>query len=34
MLFCGMSIGYRDPEHPVNQLETEREPLDVWARFL
>ncbi len=34
MLFCGMSIGYKDPEHPVNQLVTEREPLETWAHFL
>ena len=34
MLFCGMSIGYQDPKHPVNQLDTERERLDVWAHFL
>lgn len=34
MLFCGMAIGYRDPNHPVNQLVSDREPLEVWATFV
>ena len=34
MLFCGMAIGYKDPEQPVNTLVSDREPLDVWATFL
>jgi len=34
MLFCGMAIGYRDPDHPVNQLVSEREPLSTWATFV
>ena len=34
MLFCGMAIGYRDPDHPVNQLVSDREPLSVWAKFV
>jgi nitroreductase len=33
MLFTGMSIGYRDPSHPVNTLRTRRAPLDSFARF-
>ena len=33
MVFCGMSIGYRDPRHPVNELRAARAPLDEWARF-
>lgn len=33
MLFSGMSIGYRDPAHPVNELIVTRAPLDEWARF-
>lgn len=33
MLFSGMSIGYRDPSHPVNELVSDRAPLDEWARF-
>jgi hypothetical protein len=28
MLFCGMAIGYRDPDHPANRLRMERAPLD------
>jgi nitroreductase len=27
MLFCGMAIGYRDPEDPSNNFPTERAPL-------
>jgi nitroreductase len=34
MLFCGVSIGYRDPEAPVNQLEAERAPLEQFATLL
>ncbi len=28
MLFCGMAIGYRDPDHPANGVRMERSPLD------
>jgi len=34
MLFCGMAIGYRDPDAPVNALVSDREPLDVWLKEL
>ena len=34
MLFCGMAIGYRDPDAAVNQLVSDREPLDVWLKEL
>lgn len=34
LLFCGMSIGYGDWDHPINTLESERMPLDDWASFL
>lgn len=33
MLFTGMSIGYPDPDEPVNQLRARRAPLDEFARF-
>lgn len=33
MLFCGMAIGRRDPDHPVNALVSERAPLSEWVRF-
>lgn len=33
MLFSGMSIGYADPAHPVNALQTERAPVEEWLRF-
>jgi nitroreductase len=34
MIFCGVAIGHADWDHPINGLETEREPLDVFARFI
>ena len=34
MLYCGMAVGYGDPDHPINQWRTERAPLDDIARFL
>ena len=34
MLFCGVAIGYANPEAPVNALRSERMPLDDWARFV
>jgi nitroreductase len=33
MLFCGMAIGYKDAESPVNGLQTSRAPLEEFARF-
>jgi nitroreductase len=34
MLFCGMAIGYRNTEAPVNDLDAERLPLDTWATWV
>lgn len=34
MLFCGMAIGYEDPEAPANALRTERAAEDAWLRIL
>ncbi|MFP5321917.1 MAG: nitroreductase [Acidimicrobiia bacterium] len=34
MLFCGVAIGHRDPDAPVNRLESERMPLEDFATFL
>jgi len=34
MLFCGMAIGYRDPDAPLNNFERERVPLDEHVTFL
>lgn len=33
MLFCGMSIGWRDPAHPLSQFESDRAPTEEWLRF-
>jgi len=34
MLFCGMAIGTADLDKPVNTLESERMPLDEFARWV
>ncbi len=34
MLFCGMAIGHPDPFSVINQLRSERMPLEEWARFI
>ncbi len=34
VVVCGMSVGYADQAAPENQLETEREPVDGFTRFL
>lgn len=34
MLFCGMALGYKDPDAPVNTLYSDREPLQNWATFV
>ena len=33
-LFCGMALGYKDPDKPVNTLISDREALDSWATFV
>jgi hypothetical protein len=33
MVYCGMSFGYPDADAPVNQLRTERAPLEEIASF-
>lgn len=34
MVFCGMAIGYADPDHPVNRLQTKRLPPAEWLKIL
>lgn len=34
MLFCGMAVGYEDPDEPANALRTERAPLAEFVTFL
>jgi hypothetical protein len=34
MLFCGMAIGYRNADAPVNDLVAERLPIDTWAKWV
>lgn len=34
MLFCGIAVGYADPDAPVNGLRSERMPLEEWATFV
>lgn len=33
MLYCGMALGYADPEAAINKLRTEREAVEEFARF-
>jgi nitroreductase len=33
MVVCGMSLGYADPQAPVNRLVSDREPVSAFARF-
>jgi hypothetical protein len=33
MLFCGLSIGYRDDTAPINRLRTDRAPLEEFVTF-
>lgn len=34
LLFCGMCVGYRDDQEPINTLQSERRPLEDWAKFI
>ena len=34
LLISGMSLGYEDPDHPANKLQTVREPVSTFARFI
>ena len=33
MLFCGMALGYRDDNHPINQWRTERAALKEFVEW-
>ena len=33
MVFAGMSMGYRDPDHPLNAIRTPREPFEAFAEM-
>ncbi len=33
ILYCGMALGYADPDAPINGLRTEREPVEGFATF-
>ncbi len=33
LIFCGVSLGYADGEHPINQLRSARAPLEDFAVF-
>jgi nitroreductase len=34
LVACGLSLGYAEPQAPVNRLNMPREPLDNVARWL
>jgi len=33
MLYCGMALGWPDPDHAINQWRSEREPVETFASF-
>ncbi|MGE0727164.1 MAG: nitroreductase [Acidimicrobiia bacterium] len=33
LLFSGMALGYRDPDHPINALRTRRDPIEDWCEL-
>jgi nitroreductase len=33
IFYCGMALGHADPDHPINALVTEREPIESFAGF-
>ena len=33
MLFSGMALGYRDPDHAINNWRSARDPADVWCEL-
>ena len=34
MLFCGMAVGYANPDAKVNRLVSDRDPFSAWAQFV
>ena len=34
ILWCGIALGYEDPNHPVNSFRTEREKFESYAKIL
>jgi len=34
ILFCGLALGYKDKDAVINQLSSERRPIEQWAKFL
>ena len=33
MLFSGMALGYRDPDHPINNWRSARDPVAAWCEL-
>lgn len=33
MLFAGMALGYRDPDHPINTLQARRDDFGLWGEL-
>jgi nitroreductase len=33
MLFSGMAMGFRDPQHPINTLRSSRDHVDIWCEM-
>ena len=33
MVFSGMALGYRDPDHAINGWRSERDPVEAWCEL-
>ncbi len=33
MVFSGMALGYRDPDHPINALRARRDAFALWGEL-
>ena len=34
IMWCGIALGYEDPDHPVNSFRTDREEFESYAKIL
>ena len=34
MVFSGMALGWRDPDHPINSLRARRDPFELWGELI
>ena len=34
IVWCGIALGYPNPDHPINNYKTRREPIDSFVKFV